>query len=111
MARESVATTTPAIPPRNPHDAMQWPYSHINDYRVARLNDAAYGASTIAGLILADINIETSRADSDTPNDEPQPFSDYTRHGLFAALNLCLNEINNLADYFRDCDRKTEPTA
>ena len=101
-----------AVPARSPHDAPQWPYSHITDHRIARLSNAAYGATTIADLILADLNIETSRDDSDTPNEEPQPFTANTRHGLFAALNLCLREIHGIADYFQDCDiRKSEAAA
>lgn len=104
--------TPAAIPPSNPHDAPQWPYSDIRDYRVARLNEATYGASTLADLILADLNIETSRADSDPQDDEPQPFTANTRLGLFAALNLCLREVRVIADYFQDCDiRKTEAAA
>lgn len=65
---------------------------------IARLNNASYGASTLANLILADLNAETNRADSDTPDTEPQPFAGNTRHGLFAALNLCLHEIGSIAE-------------
>lgn len=83
----------------NPHCERRWPYLNaapgVMGWRIATATEAADGASTVADLLSADARIASDRADSDTPDDEPVPFTEYTRHGLFAALHTCLRVLNS----------------
>lgn len=99
----TMTTAPPSALARNPHCDRQWPHNAVDDHRVAQLIQAAYGATTIAGLLYADACIESNRDDSDTPESEPVPFGNNVKHGLFAALNLCLDEITCMGDALEKC--------
>ena len=90
--------------PENPYCAKRWPYNFIPDNRAATLTEAAYGACTLARLLHADANIESDSSDSDDPDSEQQPFNGNIKHGLFAALHVCLKEITCLAEDLEKCE-------
>lgn len=92
-APASAPAPAPTPKPRNPHAEQQWPFNQGYHNLHAKLIQAAHGAATVAALLHADFQIATDRADSDTPEDEPQPFDDNVISGLHLALSVCLGEL------------------
>ncbi|HEX7338745.1 MAG TPA: hypothetical protein VF271_02305 [Rhodanobacteraceae bacterium] len=112
MAKTSV--TQPIQPttdmPRNSHCKQLWPdgcfdhLPHVYRHHVEYLRRDVSAICTIARLLRADEDIADAVRDSNTPHDEPQPFTAMTREGLALALGVCADDANGRLEWIEQHD-------
>ena len=81
----------------NGYNEKLWPYDQDWNSWAVKLTEVSYGASAIVRLLHADQMMQERIRNSDRPGEEAQPFNEYITNGLFAALNVCVSEIEAIA--------------
>lgn len=90
----------------SPHCARQWPYNE-NSHQIAALRETLNAATALTRLLMADNAMRDCRDDSDSPEEEDQPFSGNIRGGLYLALSVCAQEAERIAERMGDAETKS----